>query len=351
MAGFAGRPAAILKALSVALRRDQKSILSLTGNHFFIVSVFVLAGGGVFIYLIIGLVILFPLSTDPLRRIPASRISLWPLDRREWWILRAVSPWLNPVTWAIAALAVWAVRGKVTAGLWALAAGLVAAGFVLSSLQSLPFWANHAIWRRLPNFPGPLNQLVRKNLRGMFTTLDVYCGLLLSGSMLAFRLILPVPRDAFPAITILVVATLSSYAQCLFGLDGRGGLSRYRLLPVRGWQVLAAKDAAFLLVAIVLTLPLAPAAGLGAALMALAFGHRISVEAPRPQVRWRFSTGGTFLPYGLVQVAAMALAAAYIFYYGVWFLALAIAAWIGSLWWYGKSLERTFVERAVSMTL
>ena len=35
------------------------------------------------------------------------------------------------------------------------------------------------------------------------------------------------------AMTLLVVVALSSYAQCLFGLDGKGGLSRYRLLPVQ----------------------------------------------------------------------------------------------------------------------
>ncbi len=106
--------------------------------------------------------------------------------------------------------------------------------------------------------------------------------------------------------------------------------------------MLAAKDAAFLLVAIPLTLPLAPASGLGAALMVLAFGHRISVEAPRTQVRWRFSTGAAFFPHGLVQVAAMAMAAVSIFYYNVLFLVPCVAAWMGSLWWYGRSLEREF---------
>ena len=43
-------------------------------------------------YLIMGLVVLFPLSTDPLRKIPPSRLALWPLDRRDHWILRLASP-------------------------------------------------------------------------------------------------------------------------------------------------------------------------------------------------------------------------------------------------------------------
>ena len=82
------------------------------------------------------------------------------------------------------------------------------------------------------------------------------------------------------AMTVLVVGAMSSYAQCLFGLDGEGGLSRYRLLPVRGWQLLLAKDAAFLAVVVPLTLPLAVLPGIGAALVALAVGHAPAVEHP-----------------------------------------------------------------------
>ena len=148
MARSIARTSAILQALGRALARDQKSIWSLASNNFFIVSVLVMGGGG-FLFLIIGLVVLFPLSTDPLYKIPASRLRLWPLDRRERWILRAASPWVNPMTWAIAALTVWTVRGKVTPQLWALSAGLVAAGFVLSSL---PISSHHVMFRRLPDF-------------------------------------------------------------------------------------------------------------------------------------------------------------------------------------------------------
>ncbi len=332
------RLGAILKALARALGRDQKSIGSLAGNNFFIVSVLVLQDAGTFIYLIIGLAILFPLSTDPLRKIPASRLNLWPLGRRERRVLRAASPWVNPMTWAIAALAVWMARGKVTVGVWGLATGLAASGFVLSSL---PIARGHGLWRRLPAFPGPLNHLIRRNLRAILSTLDFYCALLLSASTLAFRLALPaLPHEAFLALTLLVAVALSSYAQCLFGLDGKGGLSRYRLLPLPGWQVLAAKDAAFLLLAIPLALPLAPLAGTGAALTALAIGHGNSVNAPRPQARWRFSTGAAFLPHGLMQVAAMAVAASCIFYYSVLFLIPCIAACAGSIWWYGRSVDR-----------
>jgi hypothetical protein len=327
---------AVLTALLRAEWRGQKSFQSVVGNNFFIVSALLLQKAGGFIYLIVGLVMLFPLSTDPLRKIPASRLGLWPLESRERRLLRLLSPWVNPMTWAIAALALWAARGRVSVGLWALAAGLVLAGFLLSDLRFAPMYG---IWRRIPQFPGTLNQLIRKNVRELLSTLDFYCALLLSAATLVYRVLgPPLPPEAFLAVTILVVLALSSYAQCLFGLDGVGGLSRYRLLPLRGWQILAAKDAAFLAVLAPLLLPLAPLAGLGAAFVALAVGQEPSVRNIRPQIRWRFSSGSSVM-LGLLQAALMGTAAAGIQFTSSLFLALCVLAWCISLWGCGRILE------------
>ena len=101
------RPFAILRALWVAYRRDWTAFQSLAGNNFFLITAFLLRQAGIFVYLIMGLVVLFPMSTDPLRKIPPSRLALWPLERRERWILRLASPWINPLTWGLAGLAVW----------------------------------------------------------------------------------------------------------------------------------------------------------------------------------------------------------------------------------------------------
>src|SRR5882757_8146314 len=101
------RPLTILKALSTAYRRDWTALQSLTGNNFFLITIFLLGKAGTFIYLIFGLVLLFPLSTDPLRKIPPSRLALWPLTRRENWILRLAALWINPLTWIIAIGALW----------------------------------------------------------------------------------------------------------------------------------------------------------------------------------------------------------------------------------------------------
>jgi hypothetical protein len=185
-----------------------------------------------------------------------------------------------------------------------------------------------------------LNQLIRKNLREILSTLDFYCALILSLCVLAYRLLgPPLPPEAFLAVTVLVVLALSSYAQCLFGLDGDGGLGRYRLLPLRGWQILAAKDAAFLVVTIPLTLPLSPLAGVGAALTALALGHDPSVRAPRAQTRWRFSTGAS-LTFGLFQAVMMGMAASGIFFTSWLVLLVCVAVWLGSLWFYGREIDR-----------
>jgi len=108
---------------------------------------------------------------------------------------------------------------------------------------------------------------------------------MLSAGALIFRVKGQLPAEALFPLTMLVTLALSSYAQSLFGLDGDGGLTRYRLLPVPGWQLLAAKDAAFLLAAMLLCLPLDPLAGLAAAaggIGAKDIKPRCSTVASRP---------------------------------------------------------------------
>jgi hypothetical protein len=216
-------------------------------------------------------------------------------------------------------------------------AGLFVIGF---AIPSLPGMQQRQPWRRLPHFPGPLDQLIRKNLREMLSTLDFYCGLLLSAGALIFRIKGTLPPDAFFPLTMLVTLTLSSYAQTLFGLDGNGGLTRYRLLPLPGWQILAAKDAAFLIVNLALCLPVAPLAGLAAALVALTIGHDASVNQRREQTRWRFTTGVSF-GSGIIQVLLMALMAAATVHVSPFMLAPCIAVYVWSTWWYGRVMERS----------
>jgi hypothetical protein len=329
------RTAAIVGAVGRALRRDQKSIESITGNNFFWVTVLLLQQAGTFIYLLIGLILLFPLSTDPLRKVPPSRLALWPLEPGERWMLRLATPWVNPMTWLLAAGGVYVARGKVSLALWAVVAGLIASAFLLSAV---PWKARGGAFRGIPQFPGALNHLIRKNLREMLATLDFYCALALSLAALAFRLSGKLPEEALLPMTALMAIALSSYAQCLFGLDGDSGMERYRLLPLRGWQVLFAKDAAYLVLAIPLALTLSPVACAAGSLIALAVGHSATVTGQKPQARWRFSAGAPLME-GLMQAALIAMAAAAVLY-SLWFAPLCIVAWAGSLWWYGRTWER-----------
>jgi hypothetical protein len=327
---------AILKALHSAFRRDWKTFGSIAVNNFFPVTLFFLRQAGVFIYLLAGAVVLFPMSTDPLRKIPRSRLDSWPLTTRERWLLRLLSPWVNPVTWVLAGLACWAAWGRLTAGVWAMVAGIFLAGFFFSEVPSV-----RGLWfrRGVPSFPGPLNHLIRKNIREILSTLDFYVAVLLTVAATVWRIAgPPLPREAYLQMNLLSLLALSSYTQCLFGLDGDGGVSRYRLLPLSGWKILAAKDLAFLAIAVVLSLPLTPVAGSAAALVCVAFGHSPSVKERREQVRWRFSSGVS-LYFGFVQVIFMALAAAAVEFWSGSVALLCAGIWATSVWWHGAQVR------------
>jgi hypothetical protein len=326
---------AVLAALARAVRRDLRSVGSFSGNNLFVAGVTFLFLGdpGVFAGVsgFIGIVLFIPLSADPLRVFPRDRMAVWPLSTGERRWLRLLSPWLNPVMWLIALLAVWK---RITMGLWALAAGVFAIGWVLPSLPPV----RKGLWRRLPNFPGPLNHLMRKNLREMLSTLDFWCSAVVSSLCLGFRAAGLLPSEALLPMTIVVMLAISTYAQTLFGLDGDGGMTRYRLLPVPGWQILAAKDVLFLFLSVLMTLPLAPAAGLAAALSALIIGHHASVTHHSNQVRWRFSSGVSF-GTSIFQILVMSATAAAVHAIPL-LVVLCAGGYAWSTWWYGRMLEQ-----------
>jgi hypothetical protein len=330
------RVLAVLNAVGKATRRAQGSFLSIATNNFLIFTAFFFQKDGTFLYMLVGALIFFPMSADPLRKIPRDRLALWPLTRRDWWILRIVSPWLNPILWLLAAGAVWAMRRAVSWPLLGIMAGLFVVGLVVSDFGG---GAWEGLARRVPRFGGTLGILIQKNLRQMLSTLDLWLAVVLCVATAIFRYTdRTIPPEGFVLMGLLVMLALSSYAQCLFGLDGEGGLTRYRLLPLRGWQILLAKDAAFLMVAVAPSLPLNPLAGLAAALIVLAVGHEQSVKHLRPQVRWRFSTGAA-LGNGIVQVFGMSIAANGVARTSVLLIFPCIAVYAGSVWWYGRMLD------------
>ncbi|MEP6716856.1 MAG: hypothetical protein ABJC09_14895 [Terriglobia bacterium] len=323
----------ILKALATVGKRERKTFGSISTNNFFWVTILLLRQAGTFLYLLAALVVLFPLSADPLRRIPPERLALWPLSGRDRRLLRVLSPWLNPVTWGLLLLAAWCVWHTESVGVLLLGLALFGAGFFVPAFSGEPRYLN---W--IPAVGGTLGQLVRKNLREMLLTLDIYVAILLSVAGVAYRMwVRPFPPEALLMITLLIVLALSSYAQCLFGLESDGGMTRYRLMPLPGWRILAAKDIAFLIVILIVTAPLSPIAGLAAGLAALAIGHAPSVDGMREQTRWRFSTGGP-LGVGAFQVVAMTGAGVTASRITPLILIPCALACAGSAWWYGRRL-------------
>ncbi len=332
------RPRAILRWLAVAAKRNRKTFAFTGSNMHYtaVASLFMLdpALAGILL-LVMGAIVLLPMSSDPLRAIPPVRLRMWPLDAGERRILRLVSPLLNPMTWIVLALALWK---RASLGLVALAAAVVAVGFLGSAIKSS---GNGFRWRRLPRFPRPLNQLIRKNLREMLSTLDFCCAALISVAALLWRAAGMLPAAAFLPLTAVAMLALSTCALTLFGLDGAPGMTRYRLMPLRGWQVLLAKDVAYLVIALVVAAPLSLPGAMGAALVALATGHRASVQSPRPQLRWRFQTGPSFGD-ALTQTIPMIMAGAAVVYSTRLILLPCAAAWAASTWWFGREIDRTW---------
>lgn len=330
------RVRAVLSWLWKANRRNWRSFGSFTGNNLFCTGLALLfmsdSPAFIFFTVLIGIVLFFPLSNDPLAAAPPERLALWPLRDAERRMLRVISPFLNPLALPLCALLVWK---RVSAGLALGAIGLFGIGFAAASrgVEGQTF-----MWRWMPRFPGPLNQLVRKNFRELLSTLDLYGGLLLAAPAAFLRARGLLPPEALLPLTLVIVLAISTHAQCLFGLDGEGGMTRYRLLPVPGWQILAAKDVCFLLAALVLTLPLSPMAGLAAAFAALAVGHYASVKQRRQQKRWRFQAGASF-GRSIVQVIFTVVTGAEAAACGPLVTAAAVAAYVWSTWRCGRMME------------
>jgi hypothetical protein len=316
----------------------KRSTFKFAGNNLSITAMalaFMLDGPGAAVLLMImGLIVLLPMSSDPLQTIPRARMQSWPLEASERRVLRLISPWLNPMTWIVMALLLWK---RVSSGLVSIAAGVVVAGFLISARSG----HGGSPGRWIPRYPGRLNQMIRKNIRGMLTTLDFYCGALITVAGLGWRAAGLLPPAAFFPLTIVCMLSISTCALTLFGLDGAGGMARYRLMPVRGWQVLLAKDIAFMTIALVLALPLSLPGALAAVFVALAVGHKASVTVPASQARWRFQAGPS-VGDALAQIIPMTMAGASVAYSSWLFLFPCAVAWAGSLWWFGRELDRSW---------
>jgi hypothetical protein len=286
--------------------------------------------------MLLGLLVLFPISSDPLANIPQSRLSSWPIGKRERILLRIVSLGLSPIVW-IALFLMWLKAGPTLALSFLGLAVIVQFLLVLGGRLAIRC-PRYNVLHYVPPFPGVLGGLIRSSFREVLTILDTYVALLLSIGGIVYRLMGSPDATAFPVLSGLVALALSTHAQSLFGFEFASGMTRYRLLPLRGWEILFAKDIGFLAVLVLLVAPLDISAGLTSGLAALAVGHHSSVFSRIEQRRWRFAAGR-------VAVGAAQTAACFGLALGEWstgpvLLLFATSAWAGSLLWYGAAWER-----------
>jgi len=335
---------AILSALRRVALRDLGTFQSIKVNNFFLFVALLIWGALVSgvepksaepLLLLLGFIMMFPLSSDPLARIPPQRLALWPLSHGQALALRLSSLAFSPLVWITVFLIIRTASATVAVAFVSLAAAIQIAGaWSRRAAQHSPHWN---LLRYVPPVPGRLGGLIRKDARELLSVLDPYIALLLSAGGLAYRFLGDHPDPhALPILSVLVALALSTYGQSLFALDADYGMMRYRLLPLHGWEILLAKGIAFLAVLFVLVLPLSPGPGITFGLWALAVGHYSSLNLQLPQHRWRF-VGGRMLPVGLLQaVGGVALGFAERDAGPLVLLATALA-YAASVFWFGRT--------------
>ncbi len=328
--------AAILIRLLRLVVRELRGLQGIGGNNLLLLLFLLLQGGGraaIAPLLVIGALLLTSMSGGALDKIPRERIALWPLSSARRSALRLLSIWLSPTAWILTALLATSAYRVLGVLLLALVVTAQAFGQVGSRLAERMPAINplHAV----PTLPGPVGQLIKKDLRQLLSYLDTYVAFALCAGATAYRFAHGAPDPAAAdVVSVLAAVILGTPAQCLFGLDGPAGLTRYRLTPLRGWQILVAKDMAWLTALLVLVLPLSPLAGLSAGVVALAIGRHQAIHRPTPQTRWTLASGD-LIPTGLAQSVVAVIAGMAVARTSAWYAAPCLLIYALSLWIYG----------------
>jgi len=334
MARFAG----LIAALGRSALRNLGRFGALAHNNLFVVIALLMANeptdrpsSTAPFYLVIGILCAMPSAGDMARRIPTTRLELWPL---RWWeraALRAFNLLLNPMLFVAVAFAALS-RDRAIGGAL-LIAGL-AAPFALSGGR---IWRNPpSLMRLAPSFPGRLGGLVQNRLRELLQSLDVWLAALLSLGGYLYRT-LDAHADPMAQVVIggLVVILLSTLAQANSSFEAESAVARGLLLPLTGRDVLLARDLAWLVLMLVVGAPCRWVDCLSAGFVALAAGHRTMLAPPMEQTRWQFASG-QLAPTGLLQIAGIVLAVSTAQQFGFGVLPVCVGAWWASLEWFGR---------------
>jgi hypothetical protein len=326
----------LLKALGKVSARHVRSFGSIGGQNLFLFVIFVALQpeSAAFFGAVLLVVLVFPLSADPMQALPEDRRATWPIQPWEWGVIRAASLLLSPLAWIGVALAL-------RLG-WRVGALAIAGGAIVQLLRNMAkrLGGMTSGWLRwVPAPPGAIGAIMRLQWRGMLRTLDPYVALVLSGLTTLYRFFgAPLDAEAPRIMALVTVLALSTHTQVLLGLDGAGA-ERYLQLPLRGWQILVAKDLAFLAMLAILVAPLDLEAGLLAGIASLVIGHDVSVSKIVAQTPWRVTTGA-LIPWGLLQTVALFAVGNSVRSLGLPLIAGCLVAWVASVVIYGRKWDR-----------
>jgi hypothetical protein len=306
------------------------------------------------------------LSSDRLRRFPVGARSLLTLT--------LLSRFLSPLAWLATIVSLVGLSPLLSAphpllgilsALFVLAL-TIAVGMVVS--QASGRWARRRRARRatsIARLPGRLGPLVQKEQRAVSSVLDLWMVLLLSLPAAALSFYASFSSTSRQAMLVIVCALNANVTLNCLGLDRPAGLTRYLILPIRGTDLLLAKNVALtVVVAVELMLLLAIGAWqsgviqLGADMLVavvlvlshFAWGNVVSVFEPRRTEPYRFMSAAdpvTMMVSVLIgsasgvavmillrsdsRIAPLAIA-------GV--VLLTMAAYYGSLRYAGSAFER-----------
>ena len=241
------------------------------------------------------------------------------------WPLNASRMAANPAT-LVTAVAVATTPYAMAVPMTTLLASGAAAWCLLlwSFLRSLRGGTSQRTARRatsIARLPGRLGPLVQKEQRSIRTVLDLWMGLLVVLAAAGLALAAHMSPTYRQAIFVIVCALNVNLTLNCLGLDRPAGLTRYLILPIRGKDLLLAKNVALMVAVAVQLMPLLAVGAwqsglvqLGAEMVVamvlilahLAWGNVVSVFEPRRTEPHRFASAGepvTALVSGLIGSA------------------------------------------------
>src|SRR5215469_13925781 len=166
--------AVILRAVARVMRRDAGSFAALKVNNFFLFVLLLIAGNvssglsprsAYPFLLVVFLLLLFPLSSDPLGKIPPMRSAAWPLSASQRTTLRITSVALSPLFW-LALVLFLRTAASLGFAFLGMAASMQAA---IAFVRFTPSVRGQSL--RWP-FGGKLGPLISSAVRQMFQVLD-----------------------------------------------------------------------------------------------------------------------------------------------------------------------------------